>query len=251
MLQSTACDFGKLVETISSAITEQSVVNSHVSEQLQCIYPLVLRYADTEWDRQIIKALTAVITSSKFAAKRQGIQSCTSITRAANCLPKQLTMYHNLIVTSQTVRNDMITEQQYRLYHRIIEAREILNKHWTQRSLHECEEYPELAQVLEYAFGEKDKRENDGGGLESDPHLTDGTLYKSLEIIFIVDNGPSDVPSSNLVQMCLVRLVKFMKLRRAVQVSYAEYHSKINFVECVHSAENEVLSKHGSLRPGP
>ena len=48
LLQNMTCDFGKLVETISSAVTEQSIVNSPVSEQLQCIYPLVLRYADTE-----------------------------------------------------------------------------------------------------------------------------------------------------------------------------------------------------------
>ena len=56
LLPNMTCDFGKLVETISSAVTEQSVVNRHVSEQLQCIYPLVLRYVDTERDRQIIKA---------------------------------------------------------------------------------------------------------------------------------------------------------------------------------------------------
>lgn len=184
LLQNMTCDFGKLVETISSAVTEQSIVNSHVSEQLQCIYPLVLRYADTERDRQIIKALTALITSSKFAAKLQGIQSRTSISRAVNCLPKQLTMYHNLIVTSQTVRNDMTVEQQYRLYHRIIEARKIkeIRTNIGRRGRYmKCEEFPELAQVLEYAFGEGDKRENDGGGLECHPRLTEGTLYKSLD----------------------------------------------------------------------
>jgi len=67
LVQNTVCE--KLVETISSAISAQSIVNSHVSEQLQHIYPLVIYYADTERDRQIIKALTALITSSKFAAK--------------------------------------------------------------------------------------------------------------------------------------------------------------------------------------
>ena len=64
-------------------------------------------------------------------------------------------------------------------------------------------------------------------------------------MLFIVDNGPSEMPSSPLVKMCLIRLLQILQLRRATQVSFAEYHSKQNFVERVHAAENEVLSKHG------
>ena len=62
------------------------------------------------------------------------------------------------------------------------------------------------------------------------------------EIILVVDNGPSEQPSSPLVQMLLVRLLKFLKLKKIVQVSFAEYHSKRNFVERVHSI---ALSRHG------
>ena len=65
------------------------------------------------------------------------------------------------------------------------------------------------------------------------------------EIILVVDNGPSEQPSSPLVQMLLVRLLKFLKLKKIVQVSFAEYHSKRNFVERVHSIENFALSRHG------
>ena len=57
-----------------------------------------------------------------------------------------------------------------------------------------------------------------------------------------MDNGPSEQPSSPLVQMLLVRLLKFLKLKKIVQVSFAEYHSKRNFVERVHSIENFALS---------
>lgn len=50
------------------------------------------------------------------------------------------------------------------------------------------------------------------------------------EIIFVVDNGPSEQPSSPMVQMLLVRLLKFLKQnKKIVQVSFAEYHSKRNF----------------------
>ena len=72
-----------------------------------------------------------------------------------------------------------------------------------------------------------------------------GTLRK--EFVFVVDNGPQEKPANALVQMCMARLLKFLKLDRITQVSFAEYHSKRNFVERVHAEENRVLSKHGSF----
>ena len=73
-----------------------------------------------------------------------------------------------------------------------------------------------------------------------------GKLKK--EMVFIVDNGPSEQPSSYIVQMCLVRLVAFLKLNKVTQVAFAEYHSKRNFVERVHAQENQALYKHGSFK---
>ena len=70
-----------------------------------------------------------------------------------------------------------------------------------------------------------------------------GKLKKNF--IFIVDNGPQEKPSNSIVQMCMVRLLKFLKLHRIIQIAFAEYHSKKNFVERVHAEENRVLSKHG------
>ena len=65
------------------------------------------------------------------------------------------------------------------------------------------------------------------------------------ELVFVVDNGPQEKPSSPLVQMCMARILKFLKLNKITQVSFAEYNSKRNFVERVHAEENRVLSKHG------
>ena len=62
---------------------------------------------------------------------------------------------------------------------------------------------------------------------------------------FIVDNGPSEAPSNFLVQMLLVRLLNFLDLDKATQRSFAEYLSKRNFVERVHTVENKFLSDHG------
>ena len=72
--------------------------------------------------------------------------------------------------------------------------------------------------------------------------FTEGLKKK---LMFIVDNGPSEQPSSPLVKMCLVRLLQFLKLDKVIQTSFAEYHSKRNYVERVHAEENRVLAKHG------
>ncbi|CAB3983432.1 zinc finger MYM-type 1-like [Paramuricea clavata] len=63
--------------------------------------------------------------------------------------------------------------------------------------------------------------------------------------VFIVDNGPAEQPSSPLVQMFLIRLLRILDLDKITQVSFAEYHSKRNFVERVHAIEDEALSRHG------
>ena len=63
-------------------------------------------------------------------------------------------------------------------------------------------------------------------------HIT-GQLQK--EFIFVVDNGPAEQPSSPLVQMCLARLLNFLNLDKICQTSFAEYHSKNNYVKRVPS----------------
>ena len=64
---------------------------------------------------------------------------------------------------------------------------------------------------------------------------------------FIVDNGHGEHPDSPLTQMCLARLLNFLELAKIKQRSFAEYHSKRNFVERVHATENEALSRHGAF----
>ncbi|VDI33128.1 Hypothetical predicted protein [Mytilus galloprovincialis] len=66
--------------------------------------------------------------------------------------------------------------------------------------------------------------------------------------IFVVDNGPSEAPASTLVRMLLVRLVNFMNLEKATQISFEKLNSKDNPAERPHAAENLVLSRHGPFK---
>lgn len=68
---------------------------------------------------------------------------------------------------------------------------------------------------------------------------------------FIVDNGPCEAPNNLLVQMLLVRFLKFLDFDKVTQQSFAEYLSKRNFVERVHTVENKVLSDHGPFNSKP
>ncbi|XP_066920718.1 uncharacterized protein [Clytia hemisphaerica] len=62
---------------------------------------------------------------------------------------------------------------------------------------------------------------------------------------FIVDNGPGEAPSSPLVKMLLARLLNYLNLDVISQMSFAEYNSKLNYVERVHAVENDCISRHG------
>ena len=68
---------------------------------------------------------------------------------------------------------------------------------------------------------------------------------------FIVDSGPCEAPNNLLVQTLLVRKLKFLDLDKVTQQSFAEYLSKRNFVERVHTVENKVLSDHGPFNSKP
>ena len=72
----------------------------------------------------------------------------------------------------------------YKLTERIISSRKLKEirtiSEGRGRKL-KSQEYPELAAVLSYAFGEHDMKECGGGGLEAHPRLTTGTLYRASD----------------------------------------------------------------------
>ena len=77
-----------------------------------------------------------------------------------------------------------------------------------------------------------------------DSHFRNPNTGKLKEhFVFIVDNGPSGKPSNPTLQMLLVRLCRFLKIKTCTQQSFAEYHSKLNPVERVHATQNRELSK--------
>ena len=73
--------------------------------------------------------------------------------------------------------------------------------------------------------------------LDSVFHNSKTGRLKSI-FVFLVDNGHGEDPDSPLTQMCLARILSLLHLSKISQRSFAEYHSKQNFVERVHESEN-------------
>ena len=139
-----------------------------------------LKYMDSHRDRRVVKALIAEVTSIRFASHVQGIQSRKGTTNATKSFKSDIIHYQHVRMTSQVVRNDLTNVQQYKLTERIISRRKLEEiktiASGRGRKL-KCENFPELATALLYAFGEIDTVA--GGGLEAHPRLINGTLYRS------------------------------------------------------------------------
>ena len=86
-MQSTDCDPTTIIERIKACIDKHHLITSHVEDKIGNIYSQALQYIDTDRDRKVVKALLAEITSSKFLAKLQGIQSTQSIQMQSNLYP--------------------------------------------------------------------------------------------------------------------------------------------------------------------
>ena len=182
LIENRGTNVTKLLQTLEETLNAPNIVNDHVKEKLSNIYGQALKYMDTPRDRQLLKGIIAHITSVKCAVSIQGIQSRLGTAMALRKLVPNLEEYKSIQMTSQIVRNDLTNLQQYRLTQRIVSARKhkemMVIAKGRGRKL-KCEEFPELAATLTFAFGERGLNEDNGlMTLESHPRLTTSTLYR-------------------------------------------------------------------------
>ncbi len=223
-----------VLNTIAESVNKQEIVRKHIEDKLANIYPIAIQYLDTPRDREVLRGITVKLTSNKFAAKLECKKSRHATRNAGNMLETRLSQYQNIRQTSQVVRNDMTCKQQHLFTQRMISARKLkeIRIIAAGRGRHlKADEFPELGAVLQYAFGERDIRENSGGGLESHPRLIDGVLYRSC------DNATN------------------MKLAREVLLSMAPENFSISLSACYSYTENYRVGsaqakRHHSHRPG-
>ena len=163
----------------------EDLLTEVAAERLSDIFRPALQYMDTPRDKQVLKGLISEMTNIDFTTRLRGIQNRRSTRRAKCKLPILLGQYKDICKTSQIVRNDLTVLQQHQLTQRVISQRKLkeirIIAQGRGRKL-KCSEFPELATVLSYAFGEYDMQQG-GGGLEAHPRLTNGTLYQTTESV--------------------------------------------------------------------
>eukprot|EP00111_Clytia_hemisphaerica_P013960 TCONS_00041100-protein len=162
------------VMKFSTNSIDQEDLNDHIESKIGEIYKDVIEYMDTKRDRDAFKAVISQITSIRFAAKLQGVQSRVGIRNSSQSLKGNLIKYKDIKLSSKTVRNDMTVNQQHKFNGRIATARkfkEIKTIAAGRGAPLKCVQFPELTVLLENIFAES--------GLESHPRLTDDILYRA------------------------------------------------------------------------
>ena len=206
-----------VVNSLNQMIDKDDIVKEITEQRLKELLLPAMRYMDTPRDKLVLKGLIAELTDNNtFTSSLLGVKSRKGVTSARNKLHQHLSHYQQICKTSQVARNDLTTQQQFRLTQRIISRRK-LNEikvicEGRGRKLKSVQ-FPELATVLTFAFGEYDLLEG-GGGLEAHPRLTTGTLYKSAD-------------------SCLT-----MKRAREILLSCAPQGFKISLSSCYNYTEN-------------
>ena len=141
-------------------------------------------YLDSKRDRDVLEAVIAKITSVKTVVSMKGTKFKGSVRNHRATLDNTLKTFQEINNSSKTVRNDMTVSQQH---NKIQRERDKMKREQLKvvakgrgRKL-TCEEFPELARCIEFAFGEGDRVLQEGGGLQADPRLLDTTLFKAAD----------------------------------------------------------------------
>ena len=144
----------------------------------------------------------------------------------------------------QTVRTDRNVTQQHRDTQRA--TAKMKEKHFKViaegrgRKL-KCEECPELAQYIEFAFGEGDRVFRGGGGLQADPRLLDTTLFKAADNATVMRHAKEIIskvrPEFKISTSCLYTYT--MNYGKGTKQAERHHHGKgVNANISLHKAPN-------------
>ena len=159
----------------------EAFCNKTIEGKIGTIFANAIHMMDTKRDKDILKGIFSHATSVKFVSKLQQVQNKTAIMNCRDELEANITTFQEIQKTSRVVRNDMTNSQQSRLQKRIIQRRkdnEMKSRVEQRGRMMKCEEWPELAQTLEYIFGEFDQKDKSGGGLEAHARLKNNNMYR-------------------------------------------------------------------------
>ena len=162
-------------------------LNKHIENEVGDIYRTALSYMDTERDKNTIKFILTRITSINFMSRLQMTQNKQSLQRCRDIVPQQLNDFQTLRekLRAELTGQELSPKQEKQLLSRKLQI-EKLRKIRSRRNINtgrklKVDEFPDLVAILEYEFGEGDRRERGGGGLESHSKLHNEILYRAAD----------------------------------------------------------------------
>ena len=146
-------------------------------------YAEMIQYLDSKRDRDTLKAVLTKVTSVKFMTKLANIQDKRSFQRSKDQVGQNLVLFKDM---KREFMSDLdeASDPQRKKKKCLLECTKLekLRHIFKGRGRRlKCEEFPDLAGILEFAFGEGDRVDRAGGGLESHPRLTDTVLYRATD----------------------------------------------------------------------
>ena len=140
-----------------------------------------MQYLDSKRDRDTLNALLTKLTSMNFMSKIAEVSDKRSLRRSQDLTLLNLQLFKEM---RTCVDHMEFEEGKRRKRYRILQKMKLEKLRHTFRGRGrtlKCEEFPELAGILEFAFGESNRVDCAGGSLESRPRLTDTVLYRAAD----------------------------------------------------------------------
>lgn len=148
-------------------------------------YRIVQELLTSKRDQDTLDVLLSKVTSKGTVLKLRGTKCKSSLTVQAAKLNEDIVQYKSMEREALTVRNDMTNQEQqkfYRLLLRRLKTKQLKSRIAQGRGRKlKCEEFPELPALLEFAFGDGDRLQRGGGGLEAHSKLYNETMYKASD----------------------------------------------------------------------
>lgn len=244
-------DIEKVVDVISRRLIKinDNAVKGIVKAKLTDSFADILQTLDSKRDRDILEAIIPKITSVKSVVPIKGVQFKDSVSKHRATLNTNLKTFKDIKVNSQSVRNDMTVTQQL-----FCSTEDNKLKEDNMNSIAEgrgrklkCEEFPELARYIEFAFGEGDRILRGGGGLQEDPRLIDPRLFKAADNATVMRDVKEMLktvkPEFSISTSCLYTYTKNYR-KGTLQAKRYHHGREINANVSLHKAPNTLEQLH-------
>ena len=154
---------------------EEAIGDESIEEAIGDSCATTMDYLDSKRDRDTLKAVLTKITSINFMANIANVQDKRTFKRSRDIVTKNLQVFEEMKREVDDLETSLSGEALRRKKYRTLQTMKLNNlRHVFKGRGRElkCEQLPDLAAILEYAFGEADRVNRAGGGLEMAPPQT-------------------------------------------------------------------------------